>query len=407
MYLHNGGARENDVGHNCVGQEWVDNNERTTFGPRLQAAGYATHYAGKYLNQYASPLSPGLVGNCTKDDKKQCMKSPSLPCNCARIPPGWSSWHALVGNSQYYNYSIIQGVTNPASTPTKMGAGKWVSHGDTYQTDYFPDVVANATLAFIHEMGAPEHKETPIFVVNAWPTPHGPHTPAPQFAGRYVDKIHAPRTPSYNASDEAMATKSWIVKHQSALTPNVAQGIDFNYAQRWESLLSVDDHIAQFIEALKATGRYEATYVIFTSDHGFQLGQHRLPGDKRHEFENDLRIPFVVMGPRIGVNKTIVYPVLNIDVAPTIVEIATGVIPKDMDGDSFLRLFAAQESNDEGKRVLSFSFSFVLPFCFPRTHAHVLRERRVREREDPIFHTERILLPSFLPHLHRSGCNVA
>jgi len=113
------------------------------------------------------------------------------------------------------------------------------------------------------------------------------------------------------------------------------------------------------------------------------------------------------MGPRIGVNKTIVYPVLNIDVAPTIVEIATGVIPKDMDGDSFLRLFAAQESNDEGKRVLSFSFSFVLPFCFPRTHAHVLRERREREREDPIFHTERILLPSFLPHLHRSGCNVA
>ena len=78
---------------------------------------------------------------------------------------------------------------------------------------------------------------------------------------------------------------------------------------------------------------------------GFQLGQHRLPGDKRHLYEHNVRIPMVMRGPGIAAGSTIDGIVLNIDVAPTIVDLVTGGdgsgVPDDMDGRSFLPLLAA------------------------------------------------------------------
>ena len=56
----------------------------------------------------------------------------------------------------------------------------------------------------------------------------------------------------------------------------------------------------------------------------WQLGQHRLPDDKRHLYEHDIRIPFIVRGPGVPKNSTEDAIVLNIDVAPTITDITTG-----------------------------------------------------------------------------------
>lgn len=75
---------------------------------------------------------------------------------------------------------------------------------------------------------------------------------------------------------------------------------------------------------------------------GFQLGQHRLPGDKRHPYEHDIRIPFVLRGPGVLQNHTVNSIALSIDVAPTFTAIATGTVPDDMDGVSLLPLLGGK-----------------------------------------------------------------
>jgi N-acetylglucosamine-6-sulfatase len=81
----------------------------------------------------------------------------------------------------------------------------------------------------------------------------------------------------------------------------------------------------------------ENTVVIYTSDNGFQLGQHCIADDKRQLYEHDIRVPLIVRGPMFESGVTSDQIVLNIDIAPTIAEMATGERQDqhDMDGISF------------------------------------------------------------------------
>lgn len=116
--------------------------------------------AGKYLNEYGLPGSPG----CTT----------TAGPGCGKVPPGWDYWLGLLGNSRYYNYDVSRD-------------GTVEHHGQNYTTDYFPDLVANRTVEFIYDT-AKSHPNMPILAVNAWPSPHGPHTPAPQYSGHFQGK---------------------------------------------------------------------------------------------------------------------------------------------------------------------------------------------------------------------------
>ncbi len=84
--------------------------------------------------------------------------------------------------------------------------------------------------------------------------------------------------------------------------------------------------------------------MVFASDNGYYLGEHGL-GDKRSAYDESLRIPFLVRYPRLGVKgKTIDAMVLNIDLAPTILDFAGVVVPPEMQGRSMRPLL-------EGKPV--------------------------------------------------------
>ena len=233
--LYISGAHNNSVPGNCCGPDWVNGPELRTYAVHLKQAGYRTHYAGKYLNQYGQPGS-----------RPDCQKRTDPGCN--HVPPGWDNWFGLVGNSKYYNYSVIDN-------------GNRISFGDKYATDYFPDRVAQSTLEFIHQSHA-SHPDDPILAVNAWPSPHGPHTPAPQYLNHYLGR-QAPRPPNFNESSDTLMRKHWIVRKQSPL--NCGSCIDQDFSQRWETLLSVDDHVELIIQALKDTGRLENSYILYTS----------------------------------------------------------------------------------------------------------------------------------------------
>jgi len=339
-YLHNGGALNNSVSGNCNGMEWQQGSEQHTFAVKAQAAGYQTGFAGtcclvcirivhklcwtltltglqhegKYLNQYGTLSSPGChTGNETA---------------CRRVPPGWDRWMGLVGNSVYYTYRTV--LSEDGGNTSRVE-----HHGKAYSRDYLPDLVANRTLSMIHEFAA--SPDTPFLITAAWPTPHAPFTPAPQDKGTFAGaKAH--RTPNWNTTASQNAEKHWMMRRLAPIDLSTEEWIDATYQARSEALLTIDRNIQQFVNALEKAGQLDNTIIIYTSDNGWQLGQHRINGDKRQLYEHDIRVPMLVRGPGVPVGVTVDATVLNIDIAPTLCDITTSETPTTMDGTSFLSL---------------------------------------------------------------------
>jgi len=320
-YLHNGITKNNSVSGNCNGRQWQQDAEKKTFAVYAQQAGYRTSYAGKYLNAYG----------CQSSDNPECT----------RVPPGWDKWYGLVGNSRYYNATIVVSDDNGQTS-------KLVKHGNAYPSDYLPDMLCDRTLAMIREFtSSTTEDDNPFLIVNAWPTPHGPFTPAP-WAEHAFDGAKAPRTPNWNASSKSMQQKHWLLRQLMPIDNNTEKLIDITFEHRLEALLSVDSHVGKIFELLEEKEELDNTIIIYTSDHGYQLGQHRLAIDKRHLYEHDIKVPFIAFS---GMSKQALSRqdiVLNIDIAPTIYELTTGSskIPETMDGSSFASLLYARRGND-------------------------------------------------------------
>ena len=186
--------------------------------------------------------------------------------------------------------------------------------------------------------------QQPFLMVLSTPAPHAPFTPAPQYAKAFSN-LTAPRTPAYNHVENAEHKKHWFVRTRPRPLPEkVLAEVDEVFRNRWRTLLSVDDLVDGVMKRLEDLGVLDETFVVFTSDHGFHLGQFGLAVDKRQMYETDLRVPLLVRGPGVRVNVTLRNPVTNVDLAPTFVEMAGGRAPDSMDGTSFLP-FLLSESN--------------------------------------------------------------
>lgn len=111
--------------------------------------------------------------------------------------------------------------------------------------------------------------------------------------------------------------------------------IDYNdhyYRQRLRALQGVDELVDQLITRLERSQKINNTFIIYTSDNGFHISQHRLPPGKTCGFEEDIRVPFMMRGPGIAENHTDNSVTTHIDIAPTIFQLA-GLHPRsDFDG---------------------------------------------------------------------------
>ena len=284
----------------------------------LKKAGYVTQYAGKYLNQYGTPNG----GNVT------------------HVPVGWDSWLGLVGNSRYYGYSVSR---NGTSEP----------HGHDYNNDYFTDLIKNETLRFLDaHMAGPK----PFFVWAATPACHGPNDPAPQYQDSFATPGTAPRTPNWNTGQVGKNEFNSLTYHPAMNVSAVAYS-DITYRRRLEVLKSVDDLVEEVIDKLTAGGVLEKTVFLYTSDHGYHLGQFAMIYDKRTPYEHDVRIPFYVRLPKdlmtqdqmALVGSTSDAIVSNVDVAPSLAQLGGGQILSGYDGHSWATLLGIAGLATDGR----------------------------------------------------------
>jgi N-acetylglucosamine-6-sulfatase len=296
QYSHNTGVLTNGGGNGGFERAYADGIEKSTIATWLKDGGYQTGLFGKYLNGYPHTASD------------------------AYIPPGWVDWNSAVKGNPYaeYNYTLNEN-------------GKFVDY-KLKPEDYGTDVYAKQANGFIQQS---IKNGQPFFVYLAVYAPHQPATPAPRHKDLFPN-AQAPRTPNYNETD--VSDKPEYISARPQIGPVVARRIDDLYRRRLQSLQAVDEAISMLYDTLKANNQLDNTYIVFTSDNGFHLGNHRLPAGKQTAYEEDIHLPLIVRGPNVPAGAHVSQITGNIDLAPTFADMA-GVKPGDfVDGRSFLPL---------------------------------------------------------------------
>eukprot|EP01084_Bolivina_argentea_P254511 427883_1 len=199
-----------------------------------------------------------------------------------------------------------------------------------YQTSF----MANESIKWIENiMNNPNTKDKPFI---GWIGIHAPHfaaTPATWYQNEFNDKI-APRTPHFNLK---VYNHHDFVSTNPILNDTAIEWIDQLYRDRLRSLLSVDDMVLGLVNVLTKYDILDDTYILFTSDHGYHLGQWRISCEKRLPYETDIRIPLFLCGPGVEANTYREMNIGNIDILPTFLDLAGIVYDKnDYDGRSWV-----------------------------------------------------------------------
>lgn len=285
------------------------NYDSSTIATWLGAAGYQTIFLGKYLNGYPIRLDREYV------------------------PQGWDEWYSPGRGKPYtgWNYTLnANGVLIPYGAQPE---------------EYLLDVLALQMETLLRDTKKTDY---PFFMFFAPYQPHEPTIPATRHANLFQE-VKAPRTESFN--EENVSDKPQSIQFQPLLANDQINKIDSLYRDRLRSMQSVDEMIAGMFSVLEETNQLDNTYIIFTSDNGYHLGQHRLFAGKSTPYEEDINVPFIIFGPTIPENKVLEgYLVGNVDIAPTIADLAGVVPPSIVDGRSLLPLFGENPPTPEDWR---------------------------------------------------------
>lgn len=134
------------------------------------------------------------------------------------------------------------------------------------------------------------------------------------------------------------------MRQQPRLTEEQIEYNDEFYRGRLQSLQAVDEMVDGLFERLEHHGILDNTYVFYTSDNGFHIGQHRLQPGKETGYEEDIHVPLIIRGPGIAEDETSALVTAHIDLAPTFLSLAGAPLPPDLDGEPILSLSHLEDS---------------------------------------------------------------
>ncbi len=277
-----------------------------TYAQLLQRAGYDTAYIGKW--------------HMGGDDPHP--------------RPGFGRWIGFRGQGRY----VYPG---PESLP-ELDRG--FSYDGTMKqvSGYVTDLLTDEAVRYLKERKG----GTPFCLVVAHKACHAPFQPAPRHADRFADAAAPAVLPD---TDEAYAgLPDWLRK----LRRDTIFGVEAPYGQwpdftSWyrdyhRTLLAVDEGVGRILATLEETGLSERTVVLFTSDNGFMHGEKGVL-DKRNAYEPSIRIPLLAWAPGfVEGGRRVDELVLNVDVAPTILDLMGLETPEGWHGRSLVPALRGQ-----------------------------------------------------------------
>lgn len=317
--------------------------ESAVFFPEyLQEGGYQTAYVGKWhMGEH-------------HDDPRD----------------GFDYWASFRGQGKYYNPSINLN-------------GERVNYTDS---SYVSDVLTDYALDFLKN----RKQDKPFFMCLSHKAVHAEFYPAQRHLDKYAkESVNYPKTmfPPGHAHSKVDTSEynyedlpNWVKeqRHSWHGVDYMYHGqIDFDgfYRRYCETLLALDESIGKVLDYLETENLLENTIVFYMGDNGFSFGEHGLI-DKRQAYEESMRVPFLAMGKgMIDPGSKIEAVIQNIDIAPTIMEIA-GLVPKNnMDGTSFLPLLKGETI--PWKDTIYYEYFWERPF--PQTPTvHAVRTDRYK-----------------------------
>jgi N-acetylglucosamine-6-sulfatase len=326
-YAHNNGVKGNiqpNGGYFGFSFRAADTHNLATW---LQGAGYRTIHVGKFLNGYGDePYDNGTT-----------------------VPPGWTAWHTVLKadtTHYFYGYSL----NNNGMIEGPYGdSGTWDPREYTVRDDigcpfaplnglpcfYETDTLTNIATEELRGTSP----EQPFYLQLDYTAPHGDfrHPAGPEPAPRHYDWFKGaplPHNRSEGFAEGNVADKPSFIREAPYLSLSDIHTYRIYYDKALESLRSIDDGVKLLIDTLGSLHRLRNTYVIFTSDNGFFFGEHRLIGGKFLAYEPSTHLPFLIRGPHIRAGAESNELVGNVDVAPTVLELAGVEADKSLDGRS-------------------------------------------------------------------------
>lgn len=285
QYTHNNGV---------VSNTYLKLRDKSNVLPAwLRRGGYRTAHVGKYLNNYAKSL----------DDP-------------AGVPPGWDEWFTVLEPERYGDYSISDN-------------GKVVKHGWNPR-DHLTRVLNDRAVELVDQLAK---RTEPFYLQVDHYAPHagkgnsgggcpGGAAPERRDRGRFPDQ----RPPAERSFDGPVADKASFIRALPKIERREIERIHARWRCALEALVGVDRGIDRLVTALRRAGELDDTAIVFTSDNGSYFGEHRIAAGKHFPYEEGIRVPLVIRPPRglaaaPGTRSSA--PVANIDLAPTLLELAS------------------------------------------------------------------------------------
>ncbi len=292
QYAQNNGVKSNQSPFNYEALQ-----KDTALPVWLHRAGYRTGFTGKYLNGFGT------------NGPRQ---------------PGWDYWDpTMIGQYAY--------------TPFQMyNDGNRTWYRDVNNVDYIADRVVDLVDRW-------SDKDEPFFIWASHVAPHGRLDqangisstavayPPRRFRHLFAD-VQSPSLSDAGYLDDDVSDNNSLV--QSKKLPTVAK-VNQVFRSRIRALQGVDEGLAAMVDALRENGELDNTYLFFTSDNGFLLGEHHLV-TKNVPYHQSVEVPLIVRGPGVPAGAILDGRALMIDLAPTFADIAGATPLVTVDGVSLL-----------------------------------------------------------------------
>ena len=258
------------------------------------------------------------------------------------IRPGFDYWFSFIGQGAYFDPKV-----NDNGIETQIEG-------------YITDILTEKTIDWLVN----KRDSNKPFSLNLWhKAVHEKHLPAPRHKALYKGE-NLPEPP-YNTHRETFEGKpEWQRRKTFGFKWNNNDTIPktlkekkwpinkFKNMQLLRSLIAVDESLGKVIETLYQLGELDNTVIIYSSDNGYFMGEHTYK-DKRLAYENSIRVPMIIRYPKlISQNSDVSEQCLNIDIAPTILDLAGIDKPDYMQGESMLNLISKGKDENWRKSIL-------------------------------------------------------